>query len=174
MNDNAKAASILRQYAGELYQGHTIGGEWGGEHIKAEHDELMALADRLATPPAAVAVPDEGTPLRKLGARLAQLLDEDQFAECEALLLAAPASPAATGWLAIETAPKDGTPVMLLYKSYIVEAVWKCVDSGDWEHGYGPSYWWESDLVMMDDGTEPTHWMPRSALPPAPSVDGEG
>ena len=48
MNDNQKAASILRQYAGELYQGHTIGGEWDGEHIKAEHDELMALADRLA------------------------------------------------------------------------------------------------------------------------------
>lgn len=48
MNDNAKAASILRQYAGELYNGHTIGGEWDGEHIKAEHDELIALADRLA------------------------------------------------------------------------------------------------------------------------------
>mgnify|MGYP003559668112 FL=1 len=48
MNDNQKAASILRQYAGELYQGHTIGGEWDGEHIKAEHDELIALADRLA------------------------------------------------------------------------------------------------------------------------------
>lgn len=50
MNDNQKAASILRQYAGELYQGHNIGGQWPEEsaHIKAEHDELMALADRLA------------------------------------------------------------------------------------------------------------------------------
>jgi hypothetical protein len=31
--------------------------------------------------------------LRKLGARLAELLDEDQFAECEALLLAAGVMP---------------------------------------------------------------------------------
>lgn len=35
-------------------------------------------------------VPD---PLQKLGARLAELLDEDQFAECEALLLAAGVKP---------------------------------------------------------------------------------
>ena len=32
-------------------------------------------------------------PLQKLGARLAELLDEDQFAECEALLLAAGVKP---------------------------------------------------------------------------------
>ncbi|MFZ3193738.1 MAG: hypothetical protein WA154_11115 [Moraxellaceae bacterium] len=49
MTDNQKAAAILRQYAGELYQGHTIGGQWDeGCRIKAEHDELLALADRLA------------------------------------------------------------------------------------------------------------------------------
>jgi len=34
--------------------------------------------------------------LRKLGARLAGLLDEDQFAECEALLLAAGVLPEPT------------------------------------------------------------------------------
>lgn len=60
MNDNQKAASILRQYAGELYQGHTIGGEWDGEHIKAEHDELIALADRLALADAGEPVADSG------------------------------------------------------------------------------------------------------------------
>lgn len=50
MNDNQKAAGILRHYAGELYQGHTIGGRWPEEsaHIEREHDELMALADRLS------------------------------------------------------------------------------------------------------------------------------
>lgn len=48
MSDIAKAAAILRQYAGGLYQGHTIGGHWSdGCHIKAEHDEMLALADRL-------------------------------------------------------------------------------------------------------------------------------
>lgn len=53
MNDNIKAAVILRQYAGELYQGHTIGGRWPEEsaHIEREHDELMALADRLDSQP---------------------------------------------------------------------------------------------------------------------------
>lgn len=33
-------------------------------------------------------LPTAGSPLRKLGKRLAELLDEDQWAECEQLLLA--------------------------------------------------------------------------------------
>jgi hypothetical protein len=32
-------------------------------------------------------LPPEGHPLRRLGERLAELLDEDQWAECEAMLL---------------------------------------------------------------------------------------
>lgn len=61
MSDNAKAAAILRQYAGGLYQCHTIGGQWDdGCHIKAEHDEMLALADRLEIADAAGAVADAG------------------------------------------------------------------------------------------------------------------
>ena len=45
--------------------------------LVAENTRLLATIERL----------------RKLGARLAELLDEDQFAECEALLLAAGVMP---------------------------------------------------------------------------------
>jgi hypothetical protein len=44
-------------------------------------DHLIDDADRLPE------LPPDGHPLRMLGARLAELLDEDQFAECERLLL---------------------------------------------------------------------------------------
>ena len=50
-------------------------------------DHLIDDADR------ELELPPEGHPLHKLGARLAELLDEDQFAECEALLLAAGVMP---------------------------------------------------------------------------------
>ena len=64
---------------------------------QAQFAKDLREAAALARPAPAVQVP-EGGPLRKLGKRLAELLDEDQFAECEALLLAA--SPAGVGgWM---------------------------------------------------------------------------
>lgn len=44
-------------------------------------DHLIDNADR------ELELPPEGHPLHKLGARLTELLDEDQWAECERLLL---------------------------------------------------------------------------------------
>ncbi len=51
--------------------------------FKAVHDLMRILSQ----------AEGDNRPLQKLGARLAELLDEDQWAECEALLLAAGVTP---------------------------------------------------------------------------------
>jgi hypothetical protein len=74
-------------------------------------------------------------------------------------------------WQPIETAPKDGTDV-LLYKRFSKYQKWVgkdeydfyiqigCYSSGDWRiHAYDPP--WNND---------PTHWMP---LPEPPALEGK-
>lgn len=56
-------------------------GHYVSEGVAAEIDRLRAALER------------QRTPLQRLGDRLAELLDEDQWAECEALLLAAGVTP---------------------------------------------------------------------------------
>ena len=62
----------------------------------------------------------------------------------------------ASMWQSIETAPKDGTEVLLLEGWYISHAQWRSVYSG------GKQAW----VVCGTDGTcaeyvdKPTHWMP--------------
>lgn len=69
------------------------------------------------------------------------------------------------GWRPIESAPKDGTAILLLYKGHAVEALWECVDSGDGESGKQPAYRWSSEFDFFGYGTEPTHWMPLPEPP---------
>ena len=62
--------------------------------------------------------------LRKLGARLAELLDEDQFAECEALLLAAGVMPGANESLRAELAElRHFRKVIMDYDSNLYDAL---------------------------------------------------
>lgn len=88
--------------------------------------------------------------------------------------------PTGEGWRPIETAPRDGTR-LLLWDSKREVAV-----SGCWHHeagrddpgGHEPSWsWWvsDNDTIMWDDGPDdkPTFWTPFT-LPPAPSIAGEG
>lgn len=95
------------------------------------------------------------------------------FNELRAILASAPV---ATGWIPIETAPKDGTWVLLYGKEpwperddnlqSIVTGFWNAdsqFGDGEWAFCY-----WDSDWRST---FKPTHWQP---LPPAPSVDGEG
>lgn len=74
------------------------------------------------------------------------------------------------GWLPIETAPKDGTRIILRCPNIgAIEGWWDCVDGGGFEEG-PPIFWWttENDLIIFGDGSydDPTHWMP---LPPPPN-----
>lgn len=72
-----------------------------------------------------------------------------------------------TEWQPIETAPKDGTPILLARKEYI--------DIGLWDHthicrqGAAPGSWMSGFDGSGPDGPEddywPTHWMPLPQPP---------
>ncbi len=71
-------------------------------------------------------------------------------------------------WRPIESAPLDGTLILITILSERGEIVQ--VDVGSWEHdpgmnspnGYEPEYWyWENDLGIE----EPTHWTPLPLWP---------
>ena len=126
-----------------------------------------------AAPKAQTTEPVRVEALNKLGKRLAELLDEDQWAECEKLLISlrgekpvvsnAVSHPQATepAWRPIESAPKDGTPCLVYWgQSFgkpLISIASRCVPyHGDvlWR-GHGGSH------------NEVTHWMPLPAAPEA-------
>lgn len=65
-------------------------------------------------------------------------------------------TPTAEGWMPIETAPKDGTSIMLGNPGWLIPTV------GSWRHyGHAPAGW-------TGGGSNPTHWQP---LPPPPQPE---
>lgn len=99
-------------------------------------------------------------------------------------------APVSNGWQPIETAPKDGTPI-LAYGPLpgcnadehswhgVRETKWKCYPLGSpgyvaWERGEGPlgiGWDWYESVHNWSHVWKPTHWMP---LPSAPSQIEEG
>jgi hypothetical protein len=71
---------------------------------------------------------------------------------------------AATGWRPIESAPKDGTNLLLGFpRSHSGEGFW--MGDADRNH-WGEVGWFEcSDDILCDHPSHPTNWMP---LPPPP------
>lgn len=63
-----------------------------------------------------------------------------------------------TDWQPIDTAPKDGTPILVWNAGYVAVMCWweRC-----WEYANGIQRYWP-----RADEREPTHWMP---LPDAPA-----
>ncbi|HEY6020195.1 MAG TPA: DUF551 domain-containing protein [Candidatus Paceibacterota bacterium] len=68
-------------------------------------------------------------------------------------------------WQPIETAPKDGTHILLANKAGVSEGGWLTdIDyGGEWEGQIGMAGWWRIDCTDYPN----THWMP---LPEAPAV----
>ena len=69
----------------------------------------------------------------------------------------------ATGWQPIETAPRDGTRILVHTYTGKTSIAWFCEETG----------LWPEDEVYSEDGEPcnvgwPTHWMP---LPPAPKEE---
>ena len=62
-------------------------------------------------------------------------------------------------WKPIETAPKDGTRILLATNDYVFEGYW---------HQYSPHCdgWWKvSDIENLGNTIYPTHWMPLPEPP---------
>ena len=73
---------------------------------------------------------------------------------------------AATQWRPIETAPKDGTWVLLCWKETPTGS--ECFD--EWSPGQAVGKWYYDGWMRCSEysvGGNPTHWMP---LPKPPSV----
>ena len=76
-------------------------------------------------------------------------------------------------WQPIETAPKDGTEIIAMYKHIETQIVHNAfyMTSNDFEEKESEYIgWWSYDKsevsrVMLNDWMTPTHWMP---LPDAP------
>lgn len=149
-----------------------------GSAAEADAASLRAVAD------AAVAAEREGVPP---GAGVWQVYDDSgnygvlpTLAMCQLefpgkLYRWVPAPPAAPaipqGWQPIETAPKDGTDVIVMYRhidTQVVHNAYFCapdefVDAED-------VGWWsyhkiEVSRIKLDDWMSPTHWMPLPAAP---------
>lgn len=73
-------------------------------------------------------------------------------------------------WQPIETAPRDGTHVLLLIGEVAIGGCWVLHSEG-WESGIPDWYGWDTDndLILIEvPDDEPTHWMP---IPPPPQTD---
>lgn len=94
----------------------------------------------------------------------------DMWNACRKAMLAAqagatPAAPAAQAWQPIETAPKDGTRV-LVYCRY----AGRLVAGAEWRHSEPRAIQWEAVNGVI---VTPTHWMPLPAAPAGISQGGE-
>lgn len=70
-----------------------------------------------------------------------------------------------SNWQPIETAPKDGTEVLL---AEVHNGTYSCIEHGSWDY-LETSEWdgvkcygWLTDMGRID---EPTHWMPKLEPP---------
>lgn len=99
---------------------------------------------------------------RQFYARAQEAADRVEKAEAAAL------SQPAAAWQPIETAPKDGSSVILSEDD-------DCVGQGFWSDGKGfhenreVGWFWMFDLssILIASNARPTHWMPFPAAPKA-------
>lgn len=66
-------------------------------------------------------------------------------------------------WQPIETAPKDGTKVLLAYASgnyRVIVSEWMTLETLKNGKTQSRSEYWVTPWVRMDSDPQPTHWMP--------------
>lgn len=75
-------------------------------------------------------------------------------------------------WKTIETAPKDGTKVLLAIPGYKHPQIGYWVDSEERRYGilvrHAQHWTWDGNLfvgILGDKKREPSHWMPLPSLP---------
>lgn len=142
--------------------------------------EAKAVTLRQSDPPGLVQLVValiEAANRRKAAHGVARVSAEyDEAKAYEALLacdLSAPASPA-PDWQPIETAPTDGTPILVADATSVEEGVWQPETEDETECGGSvvvPGFdagWWGSE--WQPGAKQPTHWMrmPKPPSSPAP------
>lgn len=73
-------------------------------------------------------------------------------------------------WQPIDTAPKDGTRILLYdqTRDVVVSGCWHCEPEFNTHDGYEPAWsWWVSDdeVILWDCDSAPSHWMQLDPLP---------
>lgn len=101
--------------------------------------------------------------VQKLGS---YIINAKEKARRDALIKLGWTPPEENGWRPIETAPKDGTWVLLASPSGYKAGTLR-VEVCRYYPAYRPNDPWQnhSDDSFLDGGAAPTHWMP---LPPCP------
>lgn len=105
-------------------------------------------------------------------ADLIKILRDHEWTPFGALIREAADALAEREWQTIETAPKDGTPVLLWVPEFNapIQGEWCSSDDGFVD----ASHWvdvWNNDAIETKDGpVNPTHWQPR---PPAPKPEAD-
>lgn len=98
-----------------------------------------------------------------------------------AMIAAAPKAVVQDGWMPIETAPKDGTPIILCREDRVTAGHWEPEKwpskpeyhsttgeyLGQFETGECYPAWWYSEDGGFEDDYPPTHWMHLPAAPKA-------
>lgn len=92
----------------------------------------------------------------------------DAIADGSRAALSAPQQPSIGGWQPIETAPKDGSRV-LLYHSGFKHPFYK----RDLKARWWVDWWDERAWYQTAPDAQPTHWMPLPAAPNSESVAGD-
>jgi len=77
-------------------------------------------------------------------------------------------------WRPIETAPRDGSRLLLWHPTLnlAISGCWHSEPERNDPSGYAPAWaWWvsDADLIIWDSGPEdvPSHWMPLEVPPNA-------
>ncbi|UNY40271.1 hypothetical protein KLEP181_gp30 [Paracoccus phage vB_PmaP_KLEP18-1] len=71
-----------------------------------------------------------------------------------------------TGWQPIETAPKDGTLILMFWpESVNNRTLGHVISTGSIDDDWWDVDNWTAGKILDEGATKPTHWMP---LPPAP------
>lgn len=85
----------------------------------------------------------------------------------KAMLAAAP-TPPQSNWQSIDSAPKDGTHVLVALDEIVGEAQYYIEDGREHEGWYWNDQHWTD--AVGGEPFQPTHWMP---LPPPPALNGD-
>lgn len=147
-----------------------IGDDWAGVFIRGDDAAGYAVSLSALAATASDDEPFDDYLRKKAARRLAELL-MSCHEPCNARALYA--SPVAPAWRTIETAPKDGTGILIAGGTYTYDAG---ISDAPYEHtGVTIAYWrkgaWCGGYGSEYDGEywhKPTLWMPLPPLPVAP------